>query len=304
MEENTETIDDHNSNTNVNVNHNNNLRSTDLGSKLASALLHVRAIMKKGFNQSNTNNTNDNKMRSCRNRGYHDDYDAPIVFLGMDAPEIPIREIAHALTIGKTSYTYTYTHNHIHNMSEVENHNPTKVKSVNKLGKAYLNPAHDGGYGMLCVPSHAPPTIFNGVRWSSSLTAVSQLKALSDNSVDSIIGSLMNDIDEPEDLMNLAVRLCMLHSSLSNGKGNGNKKGSQLNLNESNNIDRLSNCSEVCDQGSCSGSGNYEQELMSTRLCPQTFDALLYLGLVQRKQRTNGETRFVVNINKFEVQEL
>lgn len=39
-----------------------------------------------------------------------------------------------------------------------------------KVGKAYLNPVHDGRYGMVCMPSHAPPSILKGVRWSSIIT--------------------------------------------------------------------------------------------------------------------------------------
>jgi hypothetical protein len=60
---------------------------------------------------------------------------------------------------------------------------------------------------MLCLPPQAPTSIFQGVRWSDPLTAISQMKALSDEGIPVVIGSLMRDIDEMEDLMELAERL-------------------------------------------------------------------------------------------------
>ena len=78
----------------------------------------------------------------------------------------------------------------------------------NKQGKAYLCPANDGGYGLLSIPYDAPSSkIFKGLRWSHPLTAVSQMKALTDNNVDVTLGKLMYDIDEPNDVKDLARRL-------------------------------------------------------------------------------------------------
>eukprot|EP00815_Leptocylindrus_aporus_P009760 CAMPEP_0116053186 /NCGR_PEP_ID=MMETSP0322-20121206/2031_1 /TAXON_ID=163516 /ORGANISM="Leptocylindrus danicus var. apora, Strain B651" /LENGTH=347 /DNA_ID=CAMNT_0003536289 /DNA_START=1 /DNA_END=1044 /DNA_ORIENTATION=- len=76
-----------------------------------------------------------------------------VVFLGMDSPEIPTSEVARALYHAKS-------------------------------GCAFLCPADDGGYGMLGVPPRIDgKKVFQGVRWSSELTAVSQIKALTDNAI-------------------------------------------------------------------------------------------------------------------------
>mmetsp|Transcript_3547 Transcript_3547/g.6770 ORF Transcript_3547/g.6770 Transcript_3547/m.6770 type:complete len:238 (+) Transcript_3547:1-714(+) len=102
----------------------------------------------------------------------------PVIFLGMDSPETPLDEIEAVFT------------------------------NESSLSSALLCPAEDGGYGMLSVPpSVVPEKVFAGVRWSQSLTAVSQLKALSDAGIFARIGRLMYDIDEPEDVLALASRL-------------------------------------------------------------------------------------------------
>jgi len=98
-----------------------------------------------------------------------------VVFLGMDSPELPLEEIVTAML------------------------NPSD---------AFLCPANDGGYGMLSVPPQAPLTIFQNVRWSQALTAVSQIKALTDCNIPVKLGRLMHDMDELEDVKGLAERLC------------------------------------------------------------------------------------------------
>ena len=111
----------------------------------------------------------------------------PVVFLGMDSPETPIDEIAAVFT------------------------NPQSLQS------AILCPANDGGYGMLSVPPTTTTTmtatttekVFAGVRWSHSLTALSQLKALTDAGIPVQLGRLMYDIDEPDDVHALVERLKM-----------------------------------------------------------------------------------------------
>ena len=100
-----------------------------------------------------------------------------VIFVGMDSPELPLDEIQHALY-------QAVAHN-----------------------TAFLCPAQDGGYGMLCVPPSAPLSIFQGVQWSHPLTAVSQLKALTDVNIPIILGRLMYDVDEPMDVHLLAKRL-------------------------------------------------------------------------------------------------
>ena len=105
-----------------------------------------------------------------------------VIFLGMDSPRLPLADIQYALQ------------------------NPST---------AVLCPADDGGYGMLSIPSSiASQNAFSNVLWSHPLTAVSQLKALTDaaDGMTSIqIGSLMQDIDTPGDLE----RFC--HSYLPHG---------------------------------------------------------------------------------------
>jgi glycosyltransferase A (GT-A) superfamily protein (DUF2064 family) len=165
-----------------------NLRSSDLGSKLAGMLEQTRTIVQNEFG----------------------DDDAPsspaVAFLGMDSPELPIEEIAYALQLASGQASEE---------SAIDN---------NK-GLAYINPSHDGGYGMLCLPPQAPPSVFEGVRWSDPLTAVSQIKALSDEGIAVTIGSLMRDIDEMEDLLGLAKRLRLARSRKYDDKNNENGEG-------------------------------------------------------------------------------
>lgn len=103
-----------------------------------------------------------------------------IVFVGMDSPELPLDEIVNSLL------------------------NPAI---------AYMCPANDGGYGMLTVPPHAPSRVFENIRWSQSLTAVSQLKALTDLNIAVKLGRLMYDMDECEDVQGLAERQCAIQNT-------------------------------------------------------------------------------------------
>lgn len=98
-----------------------------------------------------------------------------VVFLGMDSPEIPLNEVARGLQ----QYS----------------------------SKALICPSADGGYGMLSLPASAPISVFDGVLWSHPLTAVSQMKALTDHNVQVVVGTLMRDIDEADDVHNLIKRL-------------------------------------------------------------------------------------------------
>jgi Uncharacterized protein conserved in bacteria (DUF2064) len=102
-----------------------------------------------------------------------------VIFLGMDAPELPMEEILVASSCLRSS-----------------------------TGEAVLCPAKDGGYGMLSVPWQAPADkVFQGIRWSNPLTALGQIKALTDVNVAIRLGRLMYDIDEPEDVKALCQRL-------------------------------------------------------------------------------------------------
>lgn len=103
---------------------------------------------------------------------------APVIFVGMDAPEIPIDEILYAFK---------------------------------QSDEARICPAADGGYGLLSIPSKAnADKVFQGVRWSDPLTALSQIKALTDQNIPVKLGRLMYDIDEPDDIVQLVERLQQL----------------------------------------------------------------------------------------------
>mmetsp|Transcript_29177 Transcript_29177/g.48223 ORF Transcript_29177/g.48223 Transcript_29177/m.48223 type:complete len:292 (-) Transcript_29177:1058-1933(-) len=91
----------------------------------------------------------------------------PVMFLGMDSPELPLDEVQEAFSFAD---------------------------------HATLCPSQDGGYGMLTVPNLTPPTVFENVLWSHPLTAVSQLKVLSDAHIPIRMGRIMHDMDEPEDV--------------------------------------------------------------------------------------------------------
>lgn len=103
--------------------------------------------------------------------------DGKVIFLGMDSPELPVEELVGSLI-------------------------------VSNMHQAVLCPAVDGGYGMLVVPPQAPTDrVFAGIRWSDPLTALGQMKALTDNNIPIRLGRLMNDIDDTEDVEGLCNRL-------------------------------------------------------------------------------------------------
>ena len=210
------------------------LLSSDLGSKLADALQRVRNI--------------------CVRQ-------SPVVFLGMDSPELFIDEITEAIRI---------------------------ISKETK--KAYINPAQDGGYGMLCVPSEAPVEIFSRVRWSSPLTAVSQMKALSDNGIDTIVGSLMSDIDESDDVLELAKRLCLRSS---------NETNEYL---RSNDLDRLYHPSALVTSALLDGPNSDKTNATGQNCisCPQTLKVLLKLGIVEEIEEEGGKTVLRIVPSQFE----
>lgn len=142
-----------------------NLQSVDLGPKLTQALMEARR----------RSASSDEKQQQ---RGH-----GPVIFVGMDAPELPLDEIGAALA-------------HPHD--------------------ALLCPAMDGGYGLLSVPAGVdaqkvflPLSAGNhsNIRWSTCLTALAQIKALTDVDIRVRLGRLMHDMDEPKDLEGLCQRL-------------------------------------------------------------------------------------------------
>ena len=162
------------------------LQSSDLGSKLAAILEQTRTML---------------RCRYANDHATPSDYAPAVAFVGMDSPELPLSEIFYALDLA---------------VSRCEHHQPNDAKC-----KAYINPSHDGGYGMLCLPHQANASVFEGVRWSSPLTAVSQIKAITDSGIDIEMGSLMRDIDEAEDLIDFGKRLY----DLKKGAMDANQRG-------------------------------------------------------------------------------
>jgi glycosyltransferase A (GT-A) superfamily protein (DUF2064 family) len=118
------------------------------------------------------------------------DTNGSVVFLGMDSPQLNLEELDMALSF---------------NAYESEKDNQCT---------AYICPCPDGGYGMISIPACvASGQAFRGVVWSQSLTALSQIKALTDANpnVRIQLGRLMYDIDEPDDLLELCQRLLPSH---------------------------------------------------------------------------------------------
>ena len=148
------------------------LAASDLSNILRDALHRVR------------------KLLANSRSGDTDKNSAPggVMFLGMDAPELPMDEIMTALRMAQLS------------------------------SSALLCPSADGGYGMLCVPSTADSDlIFQDVLWSHALTAVSQIKALTDCNIVVKLGRLMHDVDEPDDVRQLSQRLLIRRADTSLG---------------------------------------------------------------------------------------
>ena len=195
------------------------LTSSSLGSKLKDALEKTRNLLERLHKTIATQQPNE-----------------AVVFLGMDAPELPLEEIVHALQTSAAR------------------------------NKAHMCPADDGGYGMLSVPRNAPVSqIFHGVRWSNNLTAVSQLKALSDCCIDVSIGKMMNDVDEPEDVIRLAKRLICSRES-----------------------DRNEGCQtkdDVLESFSSNIIGSAVREDADTApVCQYTWEALFDLGVISKTE--------------------
>jgi glycosyltransferase A (GT-A) superfamily protein (DUF2064 family) len=162
----------------------NNLLASHLGSQLTQALIETRRYQRQSYPSE--------QQQGQQHPQQYVHAQSSVVFLGMDSPELPLDEIVAALssTEDKSNQSSNH-HQHQH-----QHH-------------AHLCPAADGGYGMLSVPAHAPAeTVFRGVKWSHPLTAVSQIKALTDiEGINVRLGRLMHDIDETSDVKALCERL-------------------------------------------------------------------------------------------------
>eukprot|EP00559_Dactyliosolen_fragilissimus_P007634 CAMPEP_0184858210 /NCGR_PEP_ID=MMETSP0580-20130426/3334_1 /TAXON_ID=1118495 /ORGANISM="Dactyliosolen fragilissimus" /LENGTH=196 /DNA_ID=CAMNT_0027354239 /DNA_START=396 /DNA_END=983 /DNA_ORIENTATION=+ len=176
-----------------------------------------------------------------------------IIYLGMDAPELPLAEISLALKLSSRPMI-------LDNATTIDHGRPY----------AYMNPTSDGGYGMICLPMHTDSSVFDGVRWSNPLTAISQLKVLSDHGMNIKIGSLMEDIDEPQDLIELAKRLCMRRSSVkSESKRNQSNNDNDKGFVQSKDALHISPAEKI-------------PKLDQSLDCPHTFEACLETGIITR----------------------
>ena len=217
------------------------LASSSLGDKLVKALEQTRALIK--MLKSSNSKIGSNEA---------------VLFLGMDSPELPMEEIVCGLLQSNDQPT---------NSEPADN--CISVESKAYCGKAHMCPANDGGYGLLSVPKHAPAKIFSSVRWSNSLTAVSQVKALTDCNVQVTLGKLMYDVDEPEDVKSLISRLASSRNDINKNICSGRKSQTD---------DSLSNFS--------SGVGTFVATSISETYPHHTWKALTDLNLVQNLRNT------------------
>ncbi|KAG7337535.1 DUF2064 domain containing protein [Nitzschia inconspicua] len=163
------------------------LNTSDLGAKLEDALILARAHF-----QTKTSTTTTTTTTTSDNNNQNDDGSGgPVVFLGMDSPILSLQDIITGIQMATTNKSPT-------------NHD--------ECPSAMICPADDGGYGMVCVPSTADPKrTFSNMLWSHPLTAISQIKALTDQSIKVSIGKVMHDIDEPDDVRKLCQYLKQQH---------------------------------------------------------------------------------------------
>ena len=168
------------------------LQSNDLGSKLKDSLIRIRqlnycsSLQQQQQQQQQQQYDIDNDNDSATNNKSFDNSCHGIVYVGMDAPILPLYDIVVALQNAKSS---------------------SLSLSGTGGGIATVCPADDGGYGMVCVPSQSDPLkTFTNMYWSHPLTAISQIKCFTDQNISIKIGQLMYDIDEPNDLQQFIIR--------------------------------------------------------------------------------------------------
>lgn len=129
----------------------------------------------------------------------------PVLFLGSDSPELPLEEITEALLLGGSENDYQSNN---------------KKQAV----AATICPSQDGGYGMLCIPNTCPEDIFDDMLWSHPLTALAQIKCLTDAGMDVRLGRIMHDIDEPDDVQELVRKIQLTTTTCSSQNDTNNYK--------------------------------------------------------------------------------
>lgn len=234
------------------------LVSSDLGDKLTNALLRVRSLLSSpSFNHESSTSTQTSNL----------DQSGSIVFLGMDSPLIPLSELIYPLSSSMPSSFDESKHN-------LSCH-------------AHICPAHDGGYGMISIPHGAPSDlVFQGVRWSTSLCCISQIKALTDCGVSVSIGLLMHDIDEPGDVFDLAelligrknkaINICTVEESRA---GNGDHHFCHEEHKKDMKYDALIRPSSAA-QSLKNEIESGEERSFGIEPCPRTWSSLLSLGVI------------------------
>jgi len=176
----------------------NDLRSNDLGAKLEDALVRVRAIAE---NEAKQNQTQQQQQQQ-------QDGDGGVVFVGMDAPILPLDDVVGGLHRAAASVA---------------------TAAAAATSTATLSPAWDGGYAMLCVPQNADPSkTFSRMHWSHPLTGMSQIKALTDQGIAVSVGAVVRDVDEADDVRELCGVLA--GQSLSSSSSSSTVETSTKNL--------------------------------------------------------------------------
>lgn len=263
----------------------NDLTSSDLGEKLSNALSTVQTILLfEGGGCSGTWSIE--SLSSSHDDSILSNTGGPVAFVGMDSPELPLDEIANAFQIASPSFANNDNNNN-------NNSHDHKKKNHNGLmGKAYLCPANDGGYGMLCVPSHTPSSIFENIKWSHPLTAIYQLKRITDSNINVKVGNIMHDIDEPNDVIELAKRLCKRYGGLTLNEHYQYtlRDSSQHHFNNNDDYDVPSFIDAICekkeDSWSFSEMGDYSTNSESKVTiwdCRHTLKLLMLMNLIVEK---------------------
>jgi len=298
--------------------HQSDLTSSTLGDKLADALSKTRKLLSQLETRRNAT-TNKKYNGTVNDHGHHDDEmvssnslkesecdddddddnsNHAVLFLGMDSPELPLGEIVRGLQLSRGGKYLVREHKYP--MPQPQTQQPTPQSQPRQrhahTGKAHLCPANDGGYALLSLPPSAPPSrIFSNVRWSHPLTAVSQLKALTDAGVDVSIGRLMHDVDEAEDVRDLAGRLSVFRRR--GGRGSGKVDGGDVVGRDGNG----GNGEGVeVEDGLTTFSSGVDETLFSNAsswggMCPYTWKALVELGVVVSTPSDDLAKTMVVN---------
>ena len=103
--------------------------------------------------------------------------DGPLIFIGSDAPDLPLAEMQHA-------------------------------RAHACAGRAYIVRAHDGGYALLALPRQAGACVFDDIDWSTVHTGRQQIERIMASGLETVDSAQQWwDVDEPADLAPLRERL-------------------------------------------------------------------------------------------------